>query len=282
MPVVRFKQSTAVFLAALIFLFSFLPGILITAGIMQSIVDLDTHVTPSYEKEDLSPVLKKDNWTDSDYEFLRKQTGLYQGALDAFRDRPERITEFQEALFYEGEIVHTDTASLTPHCMMKDFTAPIAPLENGDILITSSCHTLGWKNGHAAIVIDAQNDIVLEATRPGSKSRFGSVNWFRQAANFLVLRLKGASKEERNEIAQWAEEHLYGVDYSLFVGFFYPKDQGDSPAVTHCSHLVWQAYYHFGYDLDADRGRLAACNDIARSPLLEKVQVYGFNVDRGW
>ena len=62
----------------------------------------------------------------------------------------------------------------------------------------------------------------------------------------------------------------------------YPQGSGRRPYATHCSHLVWQAYKHFGYDIDSDGGPLVTCNDIARSDLLEVVQVYGFDPDALW
>ena len=98
----------------------------------------------------------------------------------------------------------------------------------------------------------------------------------------MVLGLKDASREERKEIASWAGNNLRGIEYSLFTGFFNAKDQSSDPKTTHCSHLVWQAFKRFGYDIDSDGGPLVTCNDIARSELLEVVQVYGFDPDELW
>lgn len=282
MTVIRFRRRTAVLFAAYILLICVIPSLLSTTLFSFLLVDLNTHITPDYKKEDLTAVLSQEEWSQDDFDLLYRQTGLSPSALLALKASDTDILQFQDALYYDGPIIHTDTAGITPHCVMDGFTAPIAPLENGDILVTASCHTLGYKNGHAAIVVNAKTGSVLEASNPGHPSQIGNVKWFQHASNFLVLRLKDASPEERNEIAQWALSALYPVDYSLFVGFFSPKDQGDHPTKTHCSHLVWQAYYHFGYDLDSDGGPLASVRDVARSPLLETVQVYGFDVGRRW
>ena len=45
---------------------------------------------------------------------------------------------------------------------------------------------------------------------------------------------------------------------------------------------MWQAYFNFGYDLDSNGGAIVVPKDIATSPLLEVVQVYGFDPDRLW
>ncbi len=239
-------------------------------------------ILPSYEQTDIGGILAKEEWTEEDYSVLYRQTGVSKSALDGMKDDPKRILSFQEALFYKGEVVQDDIAITTSHDEMKDFTAPIVDLEDGDIIVTSSCHTFGWRNGHSALVVDSEDMRVLESRSLGIPSGYGSVRWFQKASNFIVLRLKGATKEERAEIANWATENLYKVDYSILVGISQKKDQGDKPQVTHCSHLVWQAYYHFGYDIDSDGGPVVTSRDIASSPHLEVVQVYGFDPEKLW
>ena len=276
----------AVVLAVLLTLAAGFLGIILGACAAMLVVDETARVLPSYEKIDLSPYLEKDVLSDEDYDVLYHQTGLARAAVDALESR-EELLEFQETFFYEGVLGHTMAAITTPHCVINKedgtaYYAPLAPLENGDIILTSTCHTFGWRNGHAAIVVDAENGRVLEAVAPGSRSRVGSARWFAHAANFMVLRLKDVSAEEREEIAVWAGNHLSGIDYSLFTGFFSPKDQSEAPKTTHCSHLVWQAFIPFGYDIDSTGGPLVSCSDIARSDLLEVVQVYGFDPDRLW
>jgi len=233
---------------------------------------------PSYEKQDIGVILGKEVWTDEDYRTLYLQTGLGKSALDKLKGKDERILAFQEALFYEGEFTEEEVAFTTKHeTMCDDYRAPLVELEDGDVLVTSACHTFGWRNGHSAIVVDAVAQCVLESRSLGIPSDVGTVTWFRECPNFLVLRLKDKTKEERAEIAAWASENLVGIDYSIVVGIFSPKDQGDTPSVTHCSRLVWQAYYHFGYDIDSDGGSVVTSRDIANSDCFEVVQVYGFD-----
>lgn len=237
---------------------------------------------PAYGQTDIAELLAKTEWTDEDYDVLYHQTGLGRSALDDMKDDPDRILTFQSALFYDGEIRQEQIAFTTKHDRMKDFTAPIADLQDGDVIVTSTCHTFGWRNGHAAIVTSGATNRVLQSFTLGEPSSYGSTGWFRNSANFIVLRLKDASREQRAEIALWACERLHDVPYSVTVGIFSSKNQGNSPQKTHCSHLVWQAYYHFGYDIDSDGGPVVTARDIANSPYFEVVQVYGFDPDQLW
>lgn len=262
--------------------------------IADNVADRYARVLPSYPKEDILPVLQKENWTDEDYDLLYRQTGLGRLALDELKGSNDTILSFQTALFFEGEVYHEAASFTTPHDYLVDpetgrrYTAPIVPLEDGDVLVSSSCHTFGWRNGHSALVTNGDSGSVLESVTLGMNSQitYHGANWFCQASNFMVLRLKGVSKEERAAIAAAAAKTLNDVPYSILVGFFFDKkDQcanGATPKHTHCSHLVWQAYKNAGYDIDSDGGSLCSTNDIARSPLFEIVQVYGFDPVKLW
>ena len=282
----RRTRGGAFALAFLAAFFSALLSVVLGMGLAMAVVENSARFVPSYEKTDLTPYLEKETLSEEDYELLYHQTGLTRLGVDALEDRSE-LLDYQENFFFEGVRAHSMAAVTTPRCVLQteegaDFYAKLVPLQEGDILVTSTCHTFGWRNGHAAIVVDAESRRVLEATGPGCNSTLGTANWFAHGANFMVLRLKGASQEERKEIASWAGNNLRGIEYSLFTGFFNAKDQSSDPKTTHCSHLVWQAYKAFGYDIDSDGGPLVTCNDIARSELLEVVQVYGFDPDALW
>ncbi len=237
---------------------------------------------PDYEKIDLTELLEKDVWTDEDYETLYYQTGLAREPLDELKTQPSRILNFQDAFFYEGKIVHILAAPTTPHEVLLGKLAPFAPLKDGDVIVTSTCHTYGWRNGHAAIVANAKTESILQSVAPGRLSHTESMAWFQSATNFIILRMKDLTEEERTQIGSSALEHLNGIPYSLTVGIFSKKDQGFTPEATHCSHLVWQAYKNFGYDIDSDGGPVVTSNDIANCPLFEVVQVYGFHPDQLW
>ena len=277
----RAKHKNRLITAA-VYATAFLGVALSFCGIAEAVTDNYARILPSYTKEDLTETLAKAEWTESDYEFLYRQTGLGKSGLDALKDEPDRILEIQNSLFYEGTLKHELAAFSSPHDYLENYTAAMAPLEDGDVLVTSSCHTFGWRNGHAAIVVNADDNQVIESVSPGMPSSYGDTEWFAQSSNFILLRLKGVSKEERAAIARQAELTLLRVPYSLAVGIFTNKDLKDNVTKTHCSHLVWQAYKNFGYDIDADGGPVCTSRDIALSPLFEVVQVYGFDLEKLW
>lgn len=284
----RLKVATAILLA--VFLFFFATGVFfLIAGLL---TDRSARTVPSYPKLDLAPILEKEtaNWTDEDYELLSRQTGVLSRAVLEGLTASE-IEAFQEAFFFEGTVEHEEVAAgLVYHDYLVDekgqtFYAPIVPLEPGDVLVTSTSHLFGWRHGHAALVLE---DGILQSAVIGTNSDVTSFEsgaglpWFRSASNFMVLRLKGASKEARKAIADAAESCLVGVPYHFTAGIFTPKDQGTDPTDTYCSHLVWQAYKNAGYDIDPDGGPVCTPRDIANSSCFDVIQTYGFDIDKGW
>lgn len=263
----------------------FLAVMLCFMLIADAAADATMRWTPSYARRDLSPILAKETWSDEDYDVLYHQTGLSRTALDAMKGDSERILTFQEDFFYDGPTEHQAAAITTQHDRFANgYRAGIVDLEDGDVIVTSACHTYGWKNGHAAIVTDGATRTILQSVTLGVPSTidYGGVNFFQRSPNFVVLRLKGADKETRAQIAATAAKRLFDIPYSVTVGFLSPKDQGVSPKATHCSHLVWQAYAYYGYDIDSDGGPVCTARDIVHSDLFEVVQVFGFDPDNIW
>lgn len=149
-------------------------------------------------------------------------------------------------------------------------------LENGDILLTPCSHTFGWRNGHAALVIDEDNELTLESVVLGTPTCVQNISKWRKYPGVMVLRLKEATKEERNAIAAYAMESMQGVNYGFWGDFSENLLPDFSEAIrdTHCSHLVWSVYHHFGYDIDGDGGIFVTPKDISLSPQLEIVEAY--------
>jgi len=67
----------------------------------------------------------------------------------------------------------------------------------------------------------------------------------------------------------------------LTTGILSKKNQ-KNPNRTHCAHLVWRAFKQFGIDLDSNGGKIVKPQDIANSPHLEVVQIYGFHPEKLW
>ena len=156
----------------------------------------------------------------------------------------------------------------------------IVGIEEGDILVSFCAHTYGWRNGHTAIVVDAKAGKTLEAVLMGQDSCIQNVQKWRKYPSFIILRLKDASREERREIANYAVEHMEGVPYGFLTDVLEHFWRGDAKGGdTDCSHLIWKSFYEFGYDLNSDGGVIVTPRDIAESPLLEVIQVYGIDME---
>lgn len=232
------------------------------------------HIRPA-AYESLSGVIYKSGYTDEDYALILRQTGLGRAAADRLRDG-SALLKYQAVYFAdtEYECVHTTPVSFEEYVPVPK--AEIVTVEDGDILVTTASHILSWRNGHAAIVTDAEKGRTLEAVVIGSNTAFQSLSKWEAYPNFKVLRLKNATAEERAEIADAAEEFLGNKPYNFLVGVF-PRKYTPLEDVygTQCAHLVWLAYASFGYDIDSDGGMIVTPKDIAESGLLELVQTYG-------
>lgn len=271
--------------------------------------------SPDYEPIDLLPILSKELYTEEDYAILFKQTGLGRPAIDDLcreENYEERILSFQADFFAPVQYTCEEFLSVTSQEFLvtpegnRTTGYQLAPLKDGDILITKASHTLGFRNGHAGIVIDAGQGLTLEAVSPGNPSEFCSVNGWRSYPSLIILRLKEDAAElsapenppdaksassspgsaaitGAARAAQSAKRYLFDIPYRLTAGLFGGKySEPGSLAGTHCAHLVWEAYRMAGFDLDSDGGRIVTAKDIANSSLLEVVQIFGVDPDAIW
>lgn len=264
-------------------------------GISALWAERGARVRPAYSRVDLdSDSALRQNFElqtldEGDYDLLFHQTGLGAPAVNSLLGQTDgwnEILHWQDNFFAEEKYVCIHNSICCREQTVNERGEVIranslAELENGDILVTKSSHLWGfsWRNGHAALVVDAEKGKTLEAITIGEQSRIRNSRKWEKYPNFLVLRLKDASQETRNEIAEWACAHLCGIPYRLTSGCLGQKGSADG---THCAHLIWLAYDHFGYDLDSNGGRIVTPRQIARSPKLEIVQVCGMDPDCPW
>lgn len=238
------------------------------------------HLAPGWGMQPIEPLLQSATTTGGQ-EQLFLQTGLGPAGLGAVLERQgaDGVLAFQRQLFAPARWQCSYGTLLTRQDTLE---APVqlAPLEDGDVLVTPASHCLGWRNGHAALVVDAAQGYTLECGPDGVFLNLAA-NWG-DRASFLVLRLAGADRAVRSAIAQDAWRELPGAAYSPTVGLFSPKLPRAELTATQCSHLVWAAFARHGYDLDATGGWLVTPRDIALSPLLEVVQVYGLPPGQRW
>lgn len=157
----------------------------------------------------------------------------------------------------------------------KEDANPPANLQSGDILVTLSTHSLGWRHGHVGLVLDSET--VLECVALGEKSRVVKTKHWGTYSGYTVLRVRDATEELRQEVASYAKEHLCGVPYHLSAGLIGKKNRDIDATYfgMQCAYLAWYAWNHFGYDLDGDGGRLVTARDLLDSDAVEVVESFG-------
>lgn len=234
---------------------------------------------PDYEAVDLSELLEKEELSDEDYRTLYAQTGLTKIGIDRARAKTggkQLICEIQENYFMEYQIINSRFAPFI--CTDRiDGEAQAVYLENGDVVVTSSTHLSGYRMGHAGLVTDGENGYVIQAMAYGEPTYVGKISDFTSRVNFMIFAPK-CDEETKQAVAEYAET-LVGTEYSALTGIFTDKYSANK---TQCAHLVWYAYMQFGIDLDSDGGGLVTPHDLARSPQLELVQVFGFDPVTLW
>ncbi len=237
---------------------------------------------PSYERVEISALLDKSILTDEEYELLYRQTGLTRLAIEDMRKNEvgkKKIVEIQTALFAPYKVKSRRIRSLT-YVEEIDATSVLCDVKDGDIIVTSTTRVSWWRYGHAAIVVNGEQNLIAECFGPGEKSKLSHVNAFNERANFLILRPK-VEEEKKTEIVEYVKEELLGVDYRFTTGIF-SKKYAKNLKKTQCAHFVWYAYKKFGIDLDSNGGKIVKPRDIATSPKVELVQAFGFDLDKLW
>ncbi len=217
----------------------------------------------------------------TDYETIFLQTGLGRSAVDKLLAAGDFsvILDAQNAFFHPQKAVCTPLLGwFTREDRLTEGTGfPPVDLQPGDILLTLSTHTAGWRHGHAALVV--REGITLESIVLGTNSTLVNSDHWSAYSNYAVLRVKNVTPELQQQVAEFSTNHLVDIPYRLTSGWIGPKaPQPDAPQFgLHCSYLVWYAWNHFGYDLDSDGGRLVSAHDLLHSDQLEIVQICGMD-----
>lgn len=234
---------------------------------------------PTYEKQDISALIRQAELTDEDYELLYAQTGLTKIGIDGLRQTNDygKILAIQTAYFAEQRVWKDNFAPYT--CIESiDEQIPNAALQAGDIVVSDTTHVMGFRLGHAALVLDRYGS-TLEAFSIGTDSEIADISAFTTTASFMILRPK--DEETAKKAAAYAKAELVGIPYSFFRGILSKKNP-TCLKDTQCAHIVWYAYKQCGLDLDSDGGGLVTPQDLANSEHLEVVQVYGFPPQKLW
>lgn len=262
------------------------------------------HMIPDTPKISIENIVKQNNLSNQEVQIVSEQTGVNATAVEILLEQKQgqKLLELQEAYYKPISIATVRTTPLTVCEYVVDkkgnFTkgTSIVNLQDGDILITKNSRFLGWRNGHAGLVVDAEKGLVLEAVMLGTNTKLCSVKGWEKYASFLVLRLKDEyqSAYEIEKVVSFAEQNLLDIPYQLHAGLwdkitgFFERGHTNMQekqvseiaeaalSGTHCAHVIWYAYQQMGIDLDSDGGLLVTPYDIQNSPYLEIIQSYGY------
>ena len=232
-----------------------------------------------YEKTDISSLIRNEELTDKDYDSIFKNTGVSPKSAEKFIEDSNFgvLDELNDLYFKKPEIERVFVAHpVTVGERNAKQITPVVDLKNGDVLVTFNTHTLDWRHGHCALVIDAEKGILLEHMSIGNPSCLTSVDGWGKYPGFVVLRYP--DEKVAQEAVNYAVEHLIGIDYNILAGVI-KKDKSDEkiPESSHCSHIVWQAYKAVGVDIDETGGIFVTPENIAMSEKLDVLQIYGLN-----
>ncbi len=227
-------------------------------------------------------LMVNDPLSENDYDVIFAQSGLGKLAVDALieENRTEEIEKYHRYYLRDKDFTCVRTAIFAQHEAITDaegnkiLNPDLATLENGDIIVTLSIHSLGWRHGHVAIVTDARNGETAQAVRVGEKSEFGNLYEWVDFPLVAVLRVRDIDEETQNQIADFVSENMIGIPYALSAGIIGGKNPEKIPLTTQCAHFVWYAYKVFDIELLDDSGIITP-KRLLHSDVLEVVQVYG-------
>ena len=215
---------------------------------------------------------------------MYRQTGLTPIGIDRALKKGEAgkrlIKEIQEDFFKPHTV---DNRQIAPYACTDYIEKHIANiyLEDGDIIVTSATHISFVRIGHAGLVTDGAREDVLQANAYGTYSKIGTIWDFTGRVNFMVLRPNPdkISKAVVKDVVEFAQTELLDIPYEGLTGLLTNKNDINK---SQCAHIVWYAYMHCGIDLDSNGGAMVLPYDLANSPYLQPVQVFGFDLDELW
>lgn len=197
------------------------------------------HIPPKSPWLNMEARIDNGEITQENLNLLSQQTGLCQESIKSLLElgQGSRLLNLQEKYFAPVLVESIKTTPLTVSEWLVNERGemvagmPLVDLQDGDILITKNSRFLGWRNGHAGLVIDAKEGLILEAIMLGMDTEISSVRKWSTYPSFLVLRLKEEyrlsenfrEKEEESlnipqQVADYARENLKGIPYGLLAG----------------------------------------------------------------
>lgn len=273
----KFKRFLIIFVSVCLFL-----SLLLSFFVIGDKVALGfERFSPDYDKIDLIPFLTKSELSEDDYSVIYKQTGLTKIGVDSTlkRDGISGVLAIQDSVFCEYT-VKSDVFGPFCHYYFLDKRVPMAPLQDGDIIVSSSTEFSWWTLGHCAMVVDAEKGIIVEAVGVGDKSHHASVSTLYRRGDFMILR-PNCDKETLQNVIDYIEESLVGTKYDPTIGVLSRKYDPEIE-YTQCAHIFWYAFFKFGINIDSNGGTVVTPKNIANSKHFDIVQVSGFDFNTLW
>lgn len=275
------KYQTGLILSRVFLVLVALIGL---AGVFHLYVESRAVSAPAAEKAPLEAILEKETLTTEDYNLLWEQTGLKPAAVDSLwqkKNRRELLYREQNRFFHAPVYICQDLTGLVN---VEAIQNPanfyrFYGLEPGDVLLTSSTHTLGYRHGHSALYIGSGK--LIEATEIGEPvSETKAAYWGSYPAG-IHLRLKeevaaetGMSRAELGRsVVQYAEENLLDDEYRLTAGLFH---DGVAESETQCAYLIWAAFQSVGIDVSS-RDFPITPHSLLVGGKFDIVRVWGFD-----
>ena len=262
------------------------------------------HIMPSVPRVNIDNLVRQNDLSNQELQIVSEQTGVNVAMIELLleQEQGQQLLELQEAYYKPVSIATVRTTPLTVCEYVLDekgeFTkgTSIVNLQDGDIVITKNSRFLGWRNGHAGLVVDAEKGLVLEAVMLGTNTKLCSIRGWEKYPSFLILRLKEEfwDNDKLERVVEYAQKKILDIPYQLHAGvwekiygIFKSKNSNQQEGQvteiaeaalsgTHCAHVIWYAYKQIGIDLDSDGGLFVTPYDIQNSPYLEVIQIYGY------
>ena len=239
------------------------------------------------EPADLGSVLQKETLSDADYELLFSETGLSQSCVDAIwrRENKNELILSEQKKFHDIPDYDCCILSLftkSEKIIDKENAAIFYDLRPGDVLLTKSTHTLFYRHGHSALVLD--EDTMLEAVAIGEKTKREDADNWGMYPTYIQLRIREEAAQSVNmsadklgkAVADYAESTYDNASYSLFAGAF---GHGAESGETQCAHLIADPYAHFGIAASS-RKFPATPYSLMKSGVFEIIQYRGFDLSK--
>ena len=93
--------------------------------------------------------------------------------------------------------------------MVQSHCCVLPSLETGDVLVTKSVHSLGWRHGHCALVVNGEKNLILEATALSTPSCLQPAEVWERYSTIWLLRPEGFTPKQREQLAAYGMELVF-------------------------------------------------------------------------